>query len=131
MWDDVDDREYPEEIRNYILCPILDTLVSEIRDVCTSDCTRISTDPSVLSAKEIKTYWKRLVVQPTNKRKDEGILTIESLKVPCKIGFGLDKEKTCPICFLEDPEKNISHVIGIVQEISKLRRGQDQDEEDV
>ena len=38
VWDSVEGRDYPEQVRKLILQPVLHLLQNQVRDVCTSDC---------------------------------------------------------------------------------------------
>jgi hypothetical protein len=40
-WNDIEEKEYPEKVKEHIFKPILCTLRSELKDVCTSDCRRV------------------------------------------------------------------------------------------
>jgi hypothetical protein len=63
VWDSTD-GEYSEDLQQLVLDPILGQLIREFRDVCTSDCRRVSTDPIELSERDIEEYWQRFTVSP-------------------------------------------------------------------
>jgi hypothetical protein len=56
----------PEDVQEYLLMPIMDQLLSEIQDVCSSDCSRMSRmDRGALTSDqdEVENYWMRLEPQ--------------------------------------------------------------------
>ena len=124
VWDDVAGREYPPKIRQIILEPVLSTLQGELRDVCTSDCRRITTEPGLLQDGEIKTYWDRLRMKGNTeaKKESERILTIESNKEPCKVGLPVNEHAGCPLCRIESPHSDITEFMRIVNQVVRARR---------
>jgi hypothetical protein len=104
VWDSTD-GEYSEDLQQLVLDPILGQLIREFRDVCTSDCQRVSTDPIELSERDIEEYWQRFTVSPYgagSTERDRGVLIIEQDKKPCNVGFKLDHEHRCPLLELDD-----------------------------
>ena len=129
IWDSVEEREYPEQIRQLILEPVLVQLQIEMRDICTDDCRRIITDKIELNKDEIEEYWKRVSIDETTKDNEKGdrILTIESREESCKVGFSLDKEHGCPLCNIENPHKDILSFLSVVKKVSDFRRNEKKD----
>lgn len=127
VWESVEGREYPEELRKLILQPVLSTLNDEVRDVCTSDCSRVHTDRITLTEDEVKTYWRRLSLLPDNPKQDDRILAIESYQTPCKVGFHLDKEQSCPLCQNDEPETQIAETLRVIRVVSDVRRNNHDD----
>ncbi|MSM38132.1 MAG: hypothetical protein GJT30_00710 [Geobacter sp.] len=119
IFDDFHGKKLPSELRKFILEPVINTLTGEIRDVCTHDCSRISTDPSILTKPEIKDYWKRLRLAGDEEEKDDRILTIECFSNPCRFGIATGDKKHCPICFLENPEMKLSKTLKTVETLTK------------
>lgn len=122
VWESVEGREYPEELRKLILQPVLSTLNDEVRDVCISDCSRVHTDRITLTEDEVETYWRRLSLLQSNPKQSDEILTIESYETPCKVGFRLDKEHSCPLCHNDEPETNIAETLRVIRVVSDARR---------
>lgn len=122
VWESVEGREYPEELRKLILQPVLSTLNDEVRDVCISDCSRVHTDRITLRENEVETYWRRLSLLQENPKQDDRILTIELCETPCKVGFQLDKEHSCPLCHNDEPETNIAETLRVIRVVSDVRR---------
>lgn len=124
VWELVDGRSYPDEIREMITRPVLQTLLSEVRDVCTSDCSRVITTRTVLSESQVKTYMRRLTlvddehVEPMSNE----VLVIESFKSPCKIGLALDETNKCPVCFHEISENSLPQTLQTIRLVTNARR---------
>jgi hypothetical protein len=96
---------------------------NEIRDVCTSDCCRVFTQRTVLSESEVRQYWDRLRVKDTitEKQEPERILTLEKHDAKCNVGFRLNAEISCPLCDEDEPQKNISEVLHVIETVAKVR----------
>lgn len=123
-WSKFDDRKWPDEIREMILSPVLGALVHDVRDVCTSDCPRISTSLVSLSEAEVETYLRRLVItdDPDDLGEPVRILTIEKNDEPCKVGFCVNKDAGCPINNNDNPEKRIPETLVEVERIINYRK---------
>jgi hypothetical protein len=124
VWDSTD-GEYDETLQQLVLDPVLGQLIREFRDVCTSDCQRVYTDPIELSEREIENYWQRFTVSPSepdSTHKDRGILTIEQDKKPCNVGFKLDQEHRCPLLELEEQkQRTLEPVLITIEGVLKHR----------
>jgi hypothetical protein len=108
---------FTEEIRKFITQPVLSQAMNELRDVCTNDCQRVSTDPIHLKADEIKTYWKRFAVPIGNASVEEQpqeVLTIEAFNKPCTIGLPLDRDHHCPFGVDDHSESDLIQIISHV-----------------
>ncbi|MBE3138648.1 MAG: restriction endonuclease [Actinobacteria bacterium] len=131
-WDVSGCANCPMEIRRLSINPVLRRLRDELFDVCTSDCTRISTDPFVLNKETTKNYWLRLKLpekQGKNDKESKRILIIETFGSPCKAGFKLNKKRHCPLGTSEfdklDDEKNeinIARVINIFEKVVRSHK---------
>lgn len=124
VWDSTD-GEYDETLQKLVLDPVLGQLIREFRDVCTSDCQRVYTDPIELSEREIENYWQRFTISPSepdSTHKDRGILTIEQDKKPCNVGFKLDQEHRCPLLELEEQkQRTLEPVLITIEGVLKHR----------
>jgi hypothetical protein len=104
----IKDDTFNDELKQFILGPVLWRICTELEDVCLDDCQRISSEPILLSKKEIDNYWYRLVVftsekEETKKPEDDRRLIIESKKHPCTLKLTNDLQESCPLFFgLED-----------------------------
>jgi hypothetical protein len=130
IWDDMKVGKYREKVREFILEPILGTLQTELKDVCASDCRRVMTDPALLQADEIEFYWDRLKTNRGVERARKSILTVESLKQPCKVGFSVGKKTGCPLCHVQKPHSDIVKFIRVVDRVTRFRSSEDGDVSD-
>lgn len=117
-----DDREWPLEVQHYILSPVLNVLVGDIRDVCMNDCSRLLGNPYQLSENEIENYWRRLKVSTSSNEDTEKFLSIESHDEPCKVGFSLNKENGCPLNNNATPEARLSNTLAELEKAIHFRK---------
>jgi hypothetical protein len=121
--------EMPENIQEFLLMPIVDQLLSEMQDVCSSDCARISSCRRNAFTQdykdEIEEYWLRFeregVEEETPK---ESFLVIESHDTPCVVGFSVDKDNGCPLFRLDPSVKNIDEVLAVIKRVAAFRKSQ-------
>jgi hypothetical protein len=124
VWESTD-GEYNEGVQKLLLDPVMDQMIREFRDVCTSDCQRVYTDPIELTENQIKSYWRRFTISPAevgkNKR-DSRILTLETGDKPCNVGFKCDRDVRCPLLALEDQQqRELDSLLVTVEGILKYR----------
>ncbi|MGZ4876690.1 MAG: hypothetical protein ACXVIO_00695, partial [Candidatus Angelobacter sp.] len=122
VWDQTDVK-FPDHIRNMALEPIMRVVHGEVRDVCTSDCSRISTQRTLLSEGEVSQYWDRLRVKEgtPGRQEPKRILTLEKYDGRCNVGFALNKEVSCPLCDQKEPQESISEVLHVIETVAKVR----------
>jgi len=86
-------------VQSFVLRPVLDRLVASVRDACTRDCVRVSSDPRLLTSEDAEQYWNRLRPHRDNAddRVSKLILVMEDGNKPCKVGFKLDRKHGCPL----------------------------------
>ena len=121
IWMADEENEYPEDLKNIILQPVLNLLQNQIRDVCTSDCCRVSTDNVLLTEKEVNQYWNRLSIGTNSNKEDDTTLTIESLIEPCKVGFSVGKDNGCPLLGNDSSESNIKETLEVIKAVTEFR----------
>jgi hypothetical protein len=126
LWSSVYGKEYPEQIRSLILEPIVGRLFDEVKDVCTSDCTRVSTDRTSLSEEEVIGYWNRLKIREMksvepNHIEPKHVLTVETIAEPCKVGFAVGKDVGCPLCATQELASDICASLSIVNQVVQFR----------
>jgi hypothetical protein len=124
VWESTD-GEYTNDIQQLVLDPVLDCMIREYRDVCTSDCQCVYTKPIELNEHEIETYWQRFTVSPLKadeNDKDRGILTIELFDKPCNVGFRHDDAHRCPLMALDDKkQRTLDEVLISIEGVLKYR----------
>lgn len=128
VWESTDGK-YNEGVQQLVLEPVLDQLIREFRDACTSDCQRVHTDPVELSEAEIKNYWRRFTVSSTDAEstdQDGRILVVELDKKPCNVGFNVDHTHRCPLMALEDEkQRSLKSVLVTIEGVLKHRASLD------
>ncbi len=123
VWDDVDGKEFPEQIRKVILQPVIRVLSHELVEVCSRNCRRVCTVGFELTDKEVDGYWNRLTLKDTEEEGEEVeyILTIEDSVKPCVVGFPVGKDAGCPLRNTEKPEEDIGSFLEIVNKVMAFR----------
>lgn len=119
--------EMPEGVQEFLLMPIADQLLSEMQDVCSSDCSRImSMDRKVLTKgnDEIENYWLRLDHSGLDEPSERKHLRLESYEASCTVGFKLDKEHCCPLFAFEPSIKNTSELLVLIKRVAAFRKAQ-------
>lgn len=94
-------------LRAHALRPVLATLTAELRDVCTDDCRRISTDPLTLSKESLGGYWLRLRDPqdgPEKNARGRLIVLLERPDETCKVGFKVNRKSGCPLVLIKHDE---------------------------
>ncbi len=120
-WESVDGQGFPQDVRNYILEPVLETIRHELMDVCGDDCLRVFADPMVLTEKEINAYWLRFGEGSDIEPEPERQLRIENKKRPCKVGLSATECTGCPLCSYDKPHESIREFLGIIGEVMEFR----------
>jgi hypothetical protein len=127
-------EEVPEDVQEFLLMPIMDVLLSEIQDVCSSDCRRMSSmNRNVLTDgnDEVENYWLRLEGQGLEEPAQRQILRLESFAAPCVVGFPVDEKVHCPL-FLQEPSvKNTGDLLAIIKRVAAFRKRQAAEKRDV
>lgn len=117
--------EYPDDVKSYLLGPIIDQLLSEMQDVCGANCARFfSRDPTSLCSggDEIKNYWVRLEKEGLPEEKEEQRLFLMRTSGPCEAGFG--EERSCPLFEVKPSVDNLAEILRIVQQVAQVRSQQ-------
>jgi hypothetical protein len=120
-------EEMPEQVQEFLLMPIMDVLLSEIQDVCSSDCRRMSClDRNFLTNDEyeVENYWLRLEASGLDEPTERQILRVESFKEPCVVGFPVDEEAHCPLFLQEPTVKNSGELLAIIKSVAAFRKRQ-------
>ncbi len=121
----LDGEKLPDEVVEHLLMPVLDRLASEMQDVCSSDCERIiTTEPAVLVGEEnpVASYWRRLEPAGGPSRDDpREILRIERHDAPCKVGFLVDRDHSCPLFEIGVTSANIAEFLAIIDRVVGYR----------
>jgi hypothetical protein len=126
VWGLLGGREYPNDIRKVILGPVMNELLGNVLDVCTSDCHRVHMRPATLTEDGIQRYWERLKVAGTKPEPDDqdgGSETffIETFEACCNIGFSVDKAHGCPLIAIDTPEDEMAKTLDVIAAVAKER----------
>lgn len=117
----------PDHVVETLLMPILDQLGGEMQDICSSDCHRFFSEPRTLvrDGDPLENYWQRLEQdrlpvddQPTR------YVRLELTTKPCKVGFPLNEECTCPLYQVEPALDNVAEFLTIIECVSEFRLAQ-------
>lgn len=117
----------PDEALKMLLMPIADQLLSEMQDVCSSDCERISCfDRNVLTENkdEVEGYWLRFEPDGLEEQKERRTLRLEKLDASCKVGFPVNKDVSCPLFEFRPSIKNVGDLLKLVQRVAKFRKAE-------
>lgn len=118
---------FPENIQETFLMPIVDQLLSEMQDVCSNDCERISSlDRSALTEDkdEVDDYWLRLEPEGIDEPAERRVLRLERFDAPCAVGFPVDKDYNCPLFAFEPSIKNIDEFMALIKRVAVFRKNQ-------
>ncbi len=123
----VDETVIPDRFVEVLLMPIFDQLGGEMQDVCSSDCRRFFNEPKTLvrECDPLETYWQRLGRDgmPSDDPPTRH-LRLECLTEPCKVGFLLEGERTCPLFQVEPALGNVGEFLAVIQRVSGFRLAQ-------
>ena len=110
-----------------LLAPVVEQLLSEVQDVCGSDCTRIvSFDRGALpnDKDEVDSYWLRLEPDGLEEAGGRRLLRLEKFDAPCVVGFAVDKEHCCPLFGTKPTVKGTGEMLSIIERVAAFRKAQ-------
>ncbi|WP_157016642.1 restriction endonuclease [Mesorhizobium xinjiangense] len=120
--------KFPEDVQAYLLMPIADQLLSEMQDVCSADCTRVSAFSRMTLTEdkdEIDEYWQRLEAAGREEVEEpEKHLRLERHDAPCQVGFAVDKEHGCPLFDVEPSVQHFGELLAILKRVAAYRKAQ-------
>jgi hypothetical protein len=120
--------EMPEYVQDVLLMPIVGQLLSEMQDVCSSDCARVSSsrrDTFTKDKDEIDEYWLRFEPEGVEEETaDRHFLLIEGYNEPCIVGFPVDKNNGCPLFRLKPSVQNLGEVLAVIKRVAYFRKSQ-------
>lgn len=113
-----------------LLSPILGQLLDEMRDVCTSDCYRVSYSSSWdRDSKEdqLEHYWQRFEEKGINQVSEEAdrYIMIENEMEPCKVGFEVNRRRGCPLFEVDPTMDGLDELLETVGRVSEFRLRED------
>lgn len=118
-------EDAPSEVKEMLFGPIADQLLSELQDVCSSDCVRLmSLNRQTLTedADEVETYWSRFAPEGVPEDTEpKRFLRIEKNDAPCKVGFSVDKDHGCPLFAAEASVASMEDLLMVVKRVAAFR----------
>ncbi len=121
----VDGEKMPDEVADQLFLPVLDRLMGEIRDVCTSDCERFFDHPLttlVSEAMSVESYPRRFSRTGFDDTEgDDSYFVLQNTTKPCKAGFALEGEKGCPLYESDQTLEKLTDLLAIVEQIVDVR----------
>lgn len=123
-------EEWPENVREYILMPVVDQLLSEMTDICTSDCRRLfgSSRQALSSGEdEIERYWRRFEPTGLPTETDRKFFWVEKNDGLCVVGFPVNAESGCPLIHVNATVHNVEELLGIVKRVAAYRKAEAKD----
>jgi hypothetical protein len=124
-------KEMPDDVKEFLLMPVIHQLQSELQDVCSHKCERISLfDRMTLGegTDEIVDYWLRLdpegALEPPDSRQ---ILRIEKKDGACVVGFEVDAEKSCPLFELKPSLETLTELLMVFKRVTAFRKNEDEE----
>ena len=118
-----DKVEYPTELKEYTLIPVLKTLNHEMEVSCSKDCKRISADYNSYE-NDKKEYWDRFISNCNiDSKKDNRVLVIYDHKEECKIGLPEYRDNGCPLFDEEINLLALEEFLNIRKRIIEYRIG--------
>ncbi len=123
-----DGRTLPDELVEMLLMPILDQLANEMAEVCSADCHRFfESEPRNQPRQEysIANYWDRLEQEgaPVSDEPQQ-FIRLEQTTKPCKVGFELNHERSCPLYQMDPSAENIAEFLSMIKLVLEFRLGE-------
>lgn len=119
------DEPMSQEAVEFLIMPILDSLQTDLQLVCTSDCGRFSRDDSVKyweGRDPIESYWSRFGTRGISPKADKGAHhRLERTTEPCRVGFDLSGEASCPLYEIEPNMDSLAEFLGTIAQVVRAR----------
>ena len=119
------DEPMSQEAVELLIMPILDSLQTDLQLVCTSDCGRFSRGDSVKNWEgrdPIERYWSRFGTRGISPKADKGAYhRLERTTEPCRVGFDLSGEASCPLYEIEPNMDSLAGFLGTIAQVVRAR----------
>jgi hypothetical protein len=120
--------EMPDYAREVLILPITVQLLTEMMDLCVSDCRRVYGVPRQALREdrdERENYWQRFESDriKAGEKRDRFVL-IENHKEPCKVGYKLSEKRSCPLVHLKPTIDNFGDLLKVVKKVAAFRKKQ-------
>jgi hypothetical protein len=118
-----DGKDFPEHVLETILMPVIDTLLSDIQDTCTADCPRFFNDFG-RTDKKPDDYWTRFLSDGRKTPPKDGTRAVlQRTTEPCKVGFDMSVENSCPLFEMGNSVKDVPIILTRLQHVIWVRTG--------
>jgi len=119
------DEPMSQEAVAFLIMPILDSLQTDLQLACTSDCGRFSRDDSVKyweGRDPLDSYWSRFGKHGIPPEADRGAYRrLERTTEPCRLGFDLSGEATCPLYEIEPNMESLAGFLATIAQVVRAR----------
>lgn len=123
-WLEAKGKTESERLKKWLLMPVLGRILSEVGDVCVSDCTRVDMDRALLSEDEVNNYWDQLRMPSgaggEQEDEEKNRLIMENTDDTCKVGFELDEADLCPLVHLKSGD-SLPRIVRTLQAVIQAR----------
>lgn len=120
--------ETPDFVQGMLILPIAAQLLTEMLDICVSDCRRVYGIPRQALREdrdERVNYWERFERDRVKAEKTpDRYVRIESNKEPCKVGYKLSEKRGCPLVRLKPTINNVGDLLKVVKKVAAFRKKQ-------
>lgn len=117
-------RGFPGDLaffQEHMLGPLLNGLAADMFEACVCDCARVSkmSDPERTPA---SSFWALFIASPAaTPKKDERFLLLIGHEKPCKMGFALTKEDTCPLHDFDGKKAELRKSLSTLERVLRQR----------
>lgn len=121
-----DDEIFPKEVLDVLWEPIMNLLLSELQDVCSSDCDRFYTRDRrtlLIGRDPVEIYWQRFDKRGASGGSRSGWVGLENITAPCKVGFKIANGGSCPLFELEPQIGNLTALLKLTKRVLDFRVG--------
>lgn len=119
------DEPMPDELLAYFVMPVLDTLWGDLQLVCSSDCDRFFPEDSLKHWEKRSlpaSYWARFGSRGLPPSEDgKAYRRLERTTEPCRVGFELEGEASCPLYAIEVNMETLSQALTTIAHVVRTR----------
>lgn len=119
-----DGKVFPEDVLDVLWRPILDLLLSELQDVCSSDCDRFYSNNRrtlLVGRDPVETYWQRFNKCGAAASSRRNWVGLENTAAPCKVGFKIADGGGCPLFEIEPHLGDLITLLKLTKRVLDFR----------
>jgi restriction endonuclease len=111
------------QVVEVLIGPIINVEAGAMFDACVRDCGRVLV-PSERHGAGPNEHWRDICGKRESKKKeDERELLLVGYDQPCRVGFSVGKEGTCPLYDLDAAKVSLTQTLEILQRVLHYRLG--------